>query len=194
MPNVDMPPWARLLLSAVGAGSYVAGVVAVFKTGNGAGTAALLTIGGLLLVLGVMGQRVESIKVGELEFKLQAAVEAIDKIAVADQQESIGNASTAKQLRSEARRMLRIAGFLDFTYLAETLEEDEVLVLEKTANFGNGFKSVGGKLVLTNKRLMFQPLSVVQMMPRMLDGLLDRVRDLSLDNIRDVRPGRERSL
>lgn len=51
-------PWLRLVLGTLGAVSIGAGVTAVFVTVNGTGTAVLLALGGILLALAVLGDRI----------------------------------------------------------------------------------------------------------------------------------------
>ena len=50
-----LPVWARVAAIAIGAGGVAAGGIAVFASSNQAGTAILLLIGAVLLVLGIQG-------------------------------------------------------------------------------------------------------------------------------------------
>jgi len=100
--------WLRLLLGLLGAGSFGAGVAAVFVTENGTGTGVLITFGGILLVLALLGDRIESFEFGGSKLKLRAA--AAEKFALAEDSEHRGDTETAARLRAEARALLEAAG------------------------------------------------------------------------------------
>jgi hypothetical protein len=98
----------RLLIGLFGAGSFGAGVLAVFTTENGTGAAVLLAFGGVLLVLAVLGNRIESLEFGGAKLKLRAA--AAERFALAEEFERRGDTATADQLRTEAQALLDAAG------------------------------------------------------------------------------------
>jgi hypothetical protein len=94
MPLFSQSPfrlWLRLLLGGLGATSFGAGVVAVFITMNGTGTGVLLAFGGVVLVLALLGDRIESLEFGGTKLKLRAA--AAEKFALAEDSESRGDSS-----------------------------------------------------------------------------------------------------
>jgi hypothetical protein len=100
--------WLRLLLGTLGAASFGAGVVAVFVSANGTGTGVLLAFGGAVLVLALLGDRIDSLEFGGTKLKLRAA--AADKFALAEDSESRGDSVTAARLRAEAQVLLEAAG------------------------------------------------------------------------------------
>jgi hypothetical protein len=98
----------RLLLGLFGVGSFGVGVLAVFVTENGTGAGVLLAFGGVLLVLALLGDRIESLEFGGAKLGLRAA--AAEKFALADEAERRGDATLADRLRIEARALLDAAG------------------------------------------------------------------------------------
>jgi hypothetical protein len=102
------PPWLRLVLGALGAASLGAGAVAVFSTDNGTGAAVLVTFGGVVLVLALRGDRIESFEFGGTRLRIRAA--AAGRLAAADESERRGDAAGAARLRAEAQALLEAAG------------------------------------------------------------------------------------
>jgi hypothetical protein len=102
------PPWLRLMLGVLGAGSFGAGAVAVFMTDNGTGAAVLVTFGGIVLVLALLGDRIESFEFGGTRLRIRAA--AAGRLAAADESERLGDPATAAKLRAEAQALLEAAG------------------------------------------------------------------------------------
>src|SRR4029453_637521 len=116
-----MPPSAfagpvRVILGLLGAGSFAAGVLAVFVTENGTGTAVLLPLGGLLLVLAILGNRIESIEFGGA--KLRIAAQALERYAAADLAADAGDPVRAAELRAEAQALLDAVGPITSDYAA----------------------------------------------------------------------------
>jgi len=97
-------PRLRLLVGVLGGASFAGGVAAVFLTANGTGTGVLITFGGILLVLAMLGDRIESLEFGGSKLKMRAA--AAEKFALAADSEDRGDAETAAQLRAEAQALL----------------------------------------------------------------------------------------
>lgn len=58
-------------LALIGLGAAAAGAVAVFTTDSGAGAAALLTVGGVFVLVAVLNDRLESFRYGNLEVALR---------------------------------------------------------------------------------------------------------------------------
>jgi hypothetical protein len=100
-------PALRILLGLLGAGSFAAGTAAVFVTQNGTGSAALLAFGGVLLVLALLGDRIETFEFGGAQLKLRAA--AAERFALAEESERRGDKAVAQQLRAEAHSLLEAA-------------------------------------------------------------------------------------
>ncbi|MEU6260844.1 hypothetical protein [Streptomyces sp. NPDC047043] len=83
-------------------------MLAVFVTQNGTGTGVLLAFGGVLLVLALLGNRIESFELGGAKLRLRAA--AADRFALAEESERRGDTTTAGRLRAEAQALLDAAG------------------------------------------------------------------------------------
>jgi hypothetical protein len=83
------------------------GTAAVFVTLNGTGAAVLITFGGILLVLALLGDRIDSFEFGGTRLRLRAAA---DRLAAAAESERQGDAETAMRLRDEAQSLLAGAG------------------------------------------------------------------------------------
>lgn len=70
--------WLRLLLSLLGAASFGAGAAAVFLSTNATGTGVLIAFGGVVLVLALLGDRIESLEFGGAKLRMQAKPELWD--------------------------------------------------------------------------------------------------------------------
>uniref|UniRef100_A0AAU2JZJ3 Secreted protein n=1 Tax=Streptomyces sp. NBC_00049 TaxID=2903617 RepID=A0AAU2JZJ3_9ACTN len=101
-------PALRTLTAVLGAGSFGLGTLAVFATQNGAGSAALIVFGGALLLLALLGSRIESLEFGGATLRIRAA--AAERFAWAEESERRGDTATAGRLRAEARALLDAAG------------------------------------------------------------------------------------
>ena len=97
----------RWVAAVLGLAVLAVGGVATFRSTNGAGSAALVVGGIALLVLGGLGDRIELLKVGNVEFHIRAAARQL--IRRADELERQGDSAGAEQLREEARHLLRQA-------------------------------------------------------------------------------------
>lgn len=109
-------PGLRLVLGILGAGSLGAGAVAVYVTDNGTGAAVLTTFGGIVLVLALLGDRIESLEFGGTRLRIRAA--AAGRLAAAEEAERQGDAGTAARLRAEAQALLTAAGPIAAEYRA----------------------------------------------------------------------------
>lgn len=107
-PGSTFTALLRVLLGLLGAGSFGAGTVAVFVTQNGTGSAVLLAFGGVLLVLALLGDRIETLEFGGAQLKLRAA--AAERYALAEESAERGDDARAEALRAEARTLLEAAG------------------------------------------------------------------------------------
>ncbi len=72
-----MAGWQRNAASAVGLLAGSAGAVAVFTTTNGPGTTALLLLGAVFLLIGVVGVVPSHLKIGDNEVTLQQTAESL---------------------------------------------------------------------------------------------------------------------
>jgi hypothetical protein len=100
--------WQRVLLAILGAGSLGAGIAAVFLTSNGTGSAVLVAFGGTVLVLALLGDRIESLEFGGSKLRLRAA--AAEKFALAEDSEQQGDSAAAAELRAQGQALLEFAG------------------------------------------------------------------------------------
>lgn len=85
---LEQPPLGRatrVLLAVLGTSAIGAGAVAVFVTDNGAGTVALITLGGFLLFLAASGQRVTHAKIGDNEIRLARLTSRLFEVAPASE-------------------------------------------------------------------------------------------------------------
>jgi hypothetical protein len=94
----------RRIVGALGVAMLVLGVVSSFIISSGTAPAAMLALGGGLVVLGIVGDRLTSMKVGNVEFQLEHVRELV---ALADSEMANGNIERAAALRSEAITLLR---------------------------------------------------------------------------------------
>lgn len=101
-------PWLRVLLGAIGAASFGLGIFALFTTENGTGTGVLLAFGGILSVLALLGNRIESFEAGGVSLRMRA--EAAERFALAEEAEHRGEVATAGRLRAEAQALMQAAG------------------------------------------------------------------------------------
>lgn len=100
-------PVLRTVTALLGAASFGAGVLAVFATQNGTGSAALIVFGGVLLLLALLGSRIESLEFGGATLRMRA--DAAERFALAEESERQGDIATANELRAEARTLLEAA-------------------------------------------------------------------------------------
>jgi hypothetical protein len=96
------------VLGLLGAGSFGAGVLAVFLTDNGTGTGVLVAFGGLVLVLALLGNRIEAFEFGGTKLRLRAA--AAERFALAEESDRRGDAAEAERLRAQGQALLEAVG------------------------------------------------------------------------------------
>ncbi|MCQ9132662.1 hypothetical protein [Streptomyces hilarionis] len=101
-----VPTW-RALAALLGLGAFGLGALAVFMTQNGTGSAALIMFGGVLLILAMLGSRIESLEFGGAKLRMRAA--AADRFALAEESERRGDIATATKLRAEASALMDAA-------------------------------------------------------------------------------------
>jgi hypothetical protein len=110
--DLDPPPGQRrrrtpvreALLALLGAMALVAGGVATFVSSNGPGSAGLAASGAALLVLVLLGEKIEWLKIGSVEVHLREAARTLT--LEADRLEAQGHTEAAIRLREEAGRLL----------------------------------------------------------------------------------------
>jgi hypothetical protein len=108
--------WQRVLLAVFGAGSFGAGVAAVFLTSNGTGSGVLVGLGGTVVVLALLGDRIESMEFGGSKLRLRAAAAA--KFALAEDSEQRGDSAAAAELRAQGQELMDLAGPIAADYRA----------------------------------------------------------------------------
>jgi hypothetical protein len=99
--------WPRVWQVAVavlGVAVLAAGGAATFISSNGAGSAGLVASGSALLLFALLGEKVEWLKVGNVEFHLREAARGLTRQAA--QLEALGDTAAAERLRDEARLLL----------------------------------------------------------------------------------------
>lgn len=107
MPSHPFSATLRVILGLLGAGSFGTGILAVFVTENGTGTGVLLIAGIVLLVVALLGNRIESLEFGGARLKLRAA--AAERFALAEESARRGDDDAADRLRAEAQALLDAA-------------------------------------------------------------------------------------
>jgi hypothetical protein len=95
--------WRRLL-TAIGISMTMAGAVAVFLTDNEAGSAALVAAGASCSVIGVLWDRLKTVKGAGLEVELVGVAQR--KLSAAHEAELRGDGVEAARLRAEAQDLL----------------------------------------------------------------------------------------
>ncbi|MFG2991784.1 hypothetical protein ACGFZK_21255 [Streptomyces sp. NPDC048257] len=105
--TVRFTPALQAFAALLGAGSFGVGAFAVFATQNGTGAAALIVFGGVLLLLALLGSRIESLEFGGATLRMRA--DAAERFALAEESERRGDMATANELRAEARTLLEAA-------------------------------------------------------------------------------------
>jgi hypothetical protein len=102
----------RFAATALGVAALVTGAVAVFDTSNGSGTAALLAIGLVLLVIGAFGHRIVKLRGAGVEVELaKVAVRsaAVQLEVAATRAELHGDDESAAAFRAQAEAVLDLA-------------------------------------------------------------------------------------
>ena len=96
-------------VAALSVGLISVGTVGVFESDNGAGVAALLVSGTVLLMVVALGERIESLRWGDVELTLRRK---------ADEAAAAGDTQLEKQLRSAADALARRAAPVAASYEA----------------------------------------------------------------------------
>jgi hypothetical protein len=91
-------------IAVLGTAALVAGGVATFVTSNGVGSAGLAASGATLLLIVLLGEKIEWLKVGNVEFHLREAARSLTRQAA--RLEAQGEVTAAQLLRDEARQLL----------------------------------------------------------------------------------------
>ena len=94
-PSKVLPTWVRWSSGLSGTALLILGSWAVFVTSNGAGTAALITVGLLLTLFGIFGQQIERLRIGDAEVVFRLVDEA-------SKEQNRGNEEAASDLMRTA--------------------------------------------------------------------------------------------
>src|SRR6266700_1879187 len=94
----------QVVATVLGIATLAAGAAATFISSNGAGSAGLVAGGVALLLFVLLGERLEFLKVGNVEFHLREAARQLTRQAA--KLEAQGDMEAAERLRAEARRLL----------------------------------------------------------------------------------------
>ncbi|MFF0471497.1 hypothetical protein ACFYPX_29175 [Micromonospora zamorensis] len=128
IPSLDdladpLDRWARLLAVVLGIGAGAAGCVAVFLTENQAGTAVLLLVGAVLLLLGLQGTPLRSFGGGEYRFELaRLRRRAAEVVSQAAREESADVAAAVADAISAIDPGIRFPDWLGMVYLDQARE------------------------------------------------------------------------
>lgn len=122
---------ARFGVAVVGVALLAAGAVAVFVTANSAGAAALVVAGGVLVVVALFANQLESVEGGG--FKLQLGAVAA-KLEEAEQADASGDVEGAERLRREAQ--LLFGAMQPIANLYETVRESSPSGRSRTRAMG----------------------------------------------------------
>jgi len=97
----------RIGLGAIGVGVFAGGVVAVFRTNNGAGSAALVTVGALFGLVAALGDRVQALDLGNAKVSLRDV--ARERFVLAGEREAAGDTQAAAELRRQGLALQMLA-------------------------------------------------------------------------------------
>jgi hypothetical protein len=182
-------------LVILGLALIATGIAAVFTTTNDVGSAALMAMGGLLFLLGAIGDRLESLRYGDLEVVLrrkaeeaskrgdtetaQALQRAADRIASRVKSSShsykrIRSSMPAGQPRTEQMQEIILAAHDDAT--DPSLDEEQVLQLLWTGSEGARVWALG---VLQQKPELATVRSILEAVSRP-DQMFDQYQALVL--------------
>lgn len=94
----------RALSGLAGVALLVIGTLATFRTANGAGSAALVAGGIVLLALGLFADRITGVEAAGVKVQLEHAAKAVNRAA--DQVAAAGQPQVAQDLRETAQGIL----------------------------------------------------------------------------------------
>jgi hypothetical protein len=97
----------RLGIGLAGVVMFWGGLVAVFATSNGGGSAALVTVGAALAIIAALGDRVEALELGSAKLSLRDL--ARGRFALAKVKEATGDVTAATELRHQGKALERLA-------------------------------------------------------------------------------------
>jgi hypothetical protein len=163
------PSPIRVIVALAGLGLLGAGVVAVFVTDNGTGSAALVSVGAALLVVAGVWDRLQSVELPGAKVQLQVVEHLRDR---ADEADARGDTAVAEALRTEARGLLDDARPLASSY--EQLRESLAPGAERTAKL----EEVVAKAKAAAAQAEWQPAQVQQLFESSTDG--NRIYALAL--------------
>lgn len=103
-------------------------IVAVFRTGNGAGSASLVAVGTALILLALLGDRVQALELGGAKLSLRDV--ARDRFAMAKQSDAAGDPRAAIELRRQGLALERLAN--EYAYRRRSMRggHDRTRILE----------------------------------------------------------------
>jgi hypothetical protein len=108
----NLGPFLRLAIGLAGLAMFSGGVVAVSATGNGGGSAAMVTVGAALALIAALGDRVQALELGSAKLSLRDL--ARGRFALARMREAAGDVSAATELRHQGLALERLA--MEYAY------------------------------------------------------------------------------
>src|SRR5690349_9265821 len=111
------PIWLRSGIALLGAAVLALGSVAVYTTSNGAGSAALITVGVALALVAALGDRVEALELGSAKQSLRELAET--RFVLASATEAAGDDRAAAKLRQQGMALERLANA--YTHMRRTM-------------------------------------------------------------------------
>lgn len=106
-------PALRLVVGLGGLCAFGVGVAAVFETSNQTGAAALVTVGAVLVLFALLGDRVGALELGSAKLGLRDL--ARDRFGLAREKEIAGDTAAALKLRNQGSSLQRLAN--DYAYI-----------------------------------------------------------------------------
>lgn len=100
-------PMGRIATGIAGIALLVGGVVAVFRSTNGGGSAALVTAGTILFLIAALGDRITAVEFGSAKVSLEKLAD--ERYSLARAKEAEGHPEAAAELRQQGLAFRRLA-------------------------------------------------------------------------------------
>jgi hypothetical protein len=122
--------WLRVLAAVLGLVAFTAGVVALFTLDNSAGSLFVLAVGVALLLVAILGERVQLESFEFLGAKIKVRDVVRSRLQLAELASTRPNASGGAEMREQARALQRLVGLYDlYVYVRSSMPASD----ERTA-------------------------------------------------------------